>query len=203
LPAREHGGNFDVKALGPGVRLLLPCYVAGCLLSVGDVHFAQGDGEVAGSAIEMNAVVRVGIRLRKGEATMLGDRPAFESGPPFASGSPAERPNRRFYATMGFPLKSAGEIIPQDFGLPIPPGPQSYINHAAMAPLTNLPEDLTLAALDALRQMMRFLTTNIGLTEEQAYLLASVAVDLRIGNVVDVPNVTVYAMLPLDVFTSP
>jgi formamidase len=72
-----------------------------------------------------------------------------------------------------------------------------------MAPLTNLPEDLTLAARDALRQMMRFLTTTRGLTEEQAYLLASVAVDLRIGNVVDVPNVTVYAMLPLDVFTSP
>jgi formamidase len=51
--------------------------------------------------------------------------------------------------------------------------------------------------------MVRYLTSARGLTEEQAYLLASVAVDLRIGNVVDVPNVTVYAMLPLDVFTFP
>jgi formamidase len=202
LPAREHGGNFDVKALGPGVRLLLPCYVAGCLLSIGDVHYAQGDGEVAGSAIEMNAVVRVGIRLRKGQAAMLGDRPAFENGPPFASSSPAERPNRPYYATMGFPLKAAGEIIPQHVGLPFPPGPLSYINHAAVAPLRNLPEDLTLAARDALRQMIRYLMTTRGLTEQQAYLLASVAVDLRIGNAVDVPNVTVYAKLPLDVFTS-
>jgi formamidase len=150
----------------------------------------------------MNAVVRVGIRLRKGQAAMLGDRPAFESGPPFALGSPAERPNRPYYATMGFPLKGAGEIIPQHVGLPFPPGPLSYINHAAIAPLRNLPEDLTLAARDALRQMIRYLVTTRGLTEQQAYLLASVAVDLRIGNAVDVPNVTVYAMLPLDVFTS-
>ena len=186
-----------------GVRLLLPCYVEGCLLSLDDVHYAQGDGEVSGSAIEMNAVIRVGIRLRQGQAAVLGDRPAFESGPPFGSGPRAERPNRRFYATMGFPLKAANDIIPQHIGLPLPPGPPSYINHAAMAPLRNLPEDVTLAARDALRQMIRYLTSTRGLTQEQAYLLASVAVDLRIGNVVDVPNVTVYVMLPLDVFTSP
>lgn len=203
LPAREHGGNFDVKALRPGVRLLLPCYVEGCLLSIGDVHYAQGDGEVAGSAIEMNAVVRVGVRLRKGQATLLGDRPAFESGPPFAGGVPVERPNRPFYATMGFPLKAAGEVIPQHIGLPAPPGPLAYINHGQIAPLRNLPEDLTLAARDALRQMIHYLTSTRGLTEEQAYLLASVAVDLRIGNVVNVPNFTVYAQLPLDVFTEP
>ena len=201
LPAREHGGNFDVKAIRRGVRLLLPCYVEGCLLSIGDVHYAQGDGEVSGSAIEMNAVVRVRIRLRKGQATVLGDRPAFESGPNFASGPPADRSNRPFYATMGFPLKAAGEEIPQHIGLPVPPGPSSYINHAEMAALRNVPEDLTLAARDALRQMIRYLINTRGLTEEQAYLLASVAVDLRIGNVVDVPNFTVYAILPLDVFT--
>ena len=40
-----------------------------------------------------------------------------------------------------------------------------------------------------------------GLTREQAYVLCSVAVDLRIGQVVDVPNYTVSAILPLHVFT--
>ena len=45
LPAREHGGNFDVKALGRGTRLLLPCYVEGCLLSIGGVHYSQGDAK--------------------------------------------------------------------------------------------------------------------------------------------------------------
>ena len=149
----------------------------------------------------MNAVVRVGISMRRGQAAILGDRPAFEGGPPFGGGA-ANRPARPFYATMGFPLKEAGEIIPHHLGLPVPPGPLSYIDHARMAPLRNLPEDLTLAARDATRQIIRYLTTTRGLTEEQAYLLASVAVDLRIGNVVDLPNFTVYAKLPLDVFTA-
>jgi formamidase len=39
-----------------------------------------------------------------------------------------------------------------------------------------------------------------GWTREQAYVLCSVAVDLRISNVVDVPNVTVSALLPEDIF---
>jgi formamidase len=38
------------------------------------------------------------------------------------------------------------------------------------------------------------------LTREQAYIVASVAVDLRIGQVVDAPNVVVTAILPTDIF---
>ena len=41
-----------------------------------------------------------------------------------------------------------------------------------------------------------------GWTREQAYVLCSVAVDLRVSNVVDVPNVTVSALLPEDIFKS-
>ena len=39
-----------------------------------------------------------------------------------------------------------------------------------------------------------------GLTREQAYIVASVAVDLRIGQLVDAPNVVVTAILPTDIF---
>ena len=39
-----------------------------------------------------------------------------------------------------------------------------------------------------------------GLTPEQAYVVASVAVDLRIGQLVDIPNYIVSAVLPLDIF---
>ena len=39
-----------------------------------------------------------------------------------------------------------------------------------------------------------------GYTAQQAYVIASVAVDLRIGQLVDVPNYTVSAILPLDIF---
>ena len=64
-----------------------------------------------------------------------------------------------------------------------------------------LSEDVTLAARDALIHMIDWLVTNKGLSREQAYCLSSVAVDLRIGNVVDVPNFAVSAILDLGVFT--
>ena len=59
---------------------------------------------------------------------------------------------------------------------------------------------MTLAARDALLQMVDWLATNKGLTREQAYTLASVAVDLRIANLVDTPNFAVSAILDLPVF---
>ena len=53
IPPRENGGNMDIKQLSKGARLLLPVLVDGALFSVGDAHFAQGDGEACGTAIEM------------------------------------------------------------------------------------------------------------------------------------------------------
>ena len=47
MPPRENGGNMDVRDLGPGATLLLPVHVDGALLSAGDLHFAQGDGEIS------------------------------------------------------------------------------------------------------------------------------------------------------------
>lgn len=51
-PPRATGGNIDCKELIAGSRLFLPIAVPGGLLSIGDGHAAQGDGEVAGTAIE-------------------------------------------------------------------------------------------------------------------------------------------------------
>jgi len=96
----------------------------------------------------------------------------------------------KFYATVGYPLKDAGEVPPQS----------AHANLAEITPLENLSEDLTLAARDALRTMIAHLVDVRGLTPHQAYILSSVAVDLRIGNLVDVPNFAVYAVLPLEVF---
>jgi formamidase len=62
MPPRELGGNCDIKDLGAGARILLPVDVPGALLSLGDVHFAQGDGELPGLAIEVAA--RVYIRCK-------------------------------------------------------------------------------------------------------------------------------------------
>jgi acetamidase/formamidase len=51
-PPRRCGGNIDCKLLVAGTTLFLPISVDGALLSVGDGHAAQGDGEVSGTAIE-------------------------------------------------------------------------------------------------------------------------------------------------------
>ncbi|MGY1604039.1 acetamidase/formamidase family protein [Geodermatophilus sp. SYSU D00815] len=52
IPPYWHGGNLDCRELVAGATLYLPVPVDGALLSVGDGHAAQGDGEVSGTAIE-------------------------------------------------------------------------------------------------------------------------------------------------------
>jgi formamidase len=67
IPPREHGGNVDIKDLGAGSRVYLPVYVPGGLFSIGDLHFAQGDGEITFcGAIEMPGYIDLGFDLIKG-----------------------------------------------------------------------------------------------------------------------------------------
>ena len=107
IPPRENGGNMDVKQMVEGTTLLLPCFVDGCGLFIGDVHFAQGDGEVAGTAIEMGAVVTVETSIRKGMASVV-KQPMFEGGSQIKKLEPDS-----FHAVVGYPLKAAGEVPPQ------------------------------------------------------------------------------------------
>ena len=81
---------------------------------------------------------------------------------------------RRFYATTGIPVSRDG--------------------------LRNESEDLSMAARNALLNMIDYLMDSRGLTRQQAYCLTSVAVDLKVSQVVDVPNLIVSAFLPLDIF---
>ena len=54
VPPREHGGNCDIKDLSRGSKIYFPVYVPGGGLSMGDLHFSQGDGEITFcGAIEM------------------------------------------------------------------------------------------------------------------------------------------------------
>jgi acetamidase/formamidase len=63
-PPRRWGGNIDCKELVAGTTLYLPIPVDGALLSAGDGHAAQGDGEVAGWAIEtpVEALLTLDVR---------------------------------------------------------------------------------------------------------------------------------------------
>src|SRR4030095_136361 len=69
LPPRENGGNFPRKQPPKDARVRwLPVAAEGALFSRGDGHFAQGDGEVCVTAVEMGATCSVRFRVIKGTA---------------------------------------------------------------------------------------------------------------------------------------
>jgi formamidase len=171
IPPRENAGNIDIKQISPGTTVLLPVYTEGGLVSTGDVHYAQGDSEACGTAIEMRSRVHLSFGIRKGEAERRGIqdlqffRDDYFSRPELAA-------PRRFFATTGIGVHRDG---------------------------ANESEDLGLSAKNALLNMIDHLETR-GFSRQQAYALCSVAVDLRISQTVDVPNLLVSALLPLDIF---
>jgi formamidase len=173
IPPREQAGNVDIKQLGKGAVLLIPVDTPGALFSAGDAHFAQGDCETCGTAIEMSSTLRVRFGLRKGEAAeknirdLRYTREDYYLPPEFAA-------PRRFFATTGISVTKDG------------------VNHS---------EDITLAARNALLNMIDHLGER-GWTRQQAYAICSVAVDLKISQLVDAPNMLVSAFLPEDIFVS-
>jgi acetamidase/formamidase len=146
-PPGHHGGNLDLKELVAGTKLFLPVHVPGALLSIGDGHAAQGDGEVSGTAIETSLSGRFRIALRKDGPRLLWPRAETDS----------------HYLTIG------------------------------------LDPDLDEAARLATTEMVRFLVEVKGLSREDAYVLGSVAVDLRVTQLVDGTK-GVHAMLPKSLF---
>ena len=172
IPPREQAGNVDIKQLGKGAVLLIPVDTPGALFSAGDAHFAQGDCETCGTAIEMSSTLRVRFSLRKGEAAeknirdLRYTREEYYLPPEFAA-------PRKFFATTGISVTKDG------------------VNHS---------EDITLAARNALLNMIDHLGER-GWTRQQAYAICSVAVDLKISQLVDAPNMLVSAILPEDIFT--
>jgi len=68
LTPGEYGGNMDCPETREGTTLYLPVFVRGGYLSFGDIHAAQGDGEICGVALETTAEVKLGIGLQKGKA---------------------------------------------------------------------------------------------------------------------------------------
>jgi formamidase len=158
IPPREIGGNLDIRQLVAGAKLSLPVHVPGALFSIGDLHYAQGDGEVCGTAIEIGGAVTVRFQVLRG--------PSRQRFPSYTT--PAERSRGPWLATTG---------IPVDVGM-----------------------DLNAAAREALLEMIDLLAARLGIERVAAYALCSVAVDLRISEVVDVPYPLVSALLPLDIF---
>jgi formamidase len=172
IPPREQAGNVDIKQLSAGTRLLIPVDTSGALFSAGDGHFAQGDCETCGTAIEMNATLRVRFAVHTGVAREHGIRdPQFARSEYWVD--PGYATPRRFHATTGMSVDRDGNLRA---------------------------EDATLAARNALLNMIDLLGTR-GYSRPQAYALCSVAVDLKVSQLVDVPSFLVSAFLPEDIFT--
>ncbi|CAO3402493.1 formamidase [Azospirillum palustre] len=83
VPPREHGGNCDIKDLSRGSRIYFPVYVKGAGLSMGDLHFSQGDGEITFcGAIEMAGWAHLKVNLIKDGMAKYGIRnPIFKPSP--------------------------------------------------------------------------------------------------------------------------
>jgi formamidase len=171
VPPRETAGNVDIKQLCAGTTMLIPVQVDGALFSVGDAHFAQGDGEICGTAIEMASVFHAQFFLRKGEAARRKRQDVAYFRDTYAVAPELAVP-RRYYATTGLSVEKGG---------------------------LNQSENATLAARNAMLNMVDHLEER-GYSRQQAYAICSVAVDLKISEVVDVPNFVVSAVLPLDIF---
>jgi formamidase len=73
VPARENGGNHDIKNFTRGSTVYYPVHVDGALLSGGDLHFSQGDGEITFcGAIEMGGFIDFGVDLIKDGMSKYG-----------------------------------------------------------------------------------------------------------------------------------
>ncbi len=72
-PPRENGGNQDIKNFTKGTRVFYPVFVPGAKLSMGDLHFSQGDGEITFcGAIEMGGFIDLHVDLIKGGMETYG-----------------------------------------------------------------------------------------------------------------------------------
>lgn len=84
VPPRENGGNCDIKDLSKGSRTYFPVFVEGAKLSVGDLHFSQGDGEITFcGAIEISGWIELRVDVIKGgmEKYNIKKNPVYEPGP--------------------------------------------------------------------------------------------------------------------------
>jgi acetamidase/formamidase len=153
VPPRNVGGNLDIRDLSAGVTLYLPVEVEGALLSIGDTHAAQGDGEVCGTAIESQMDV---------EATIELVRDARLRSPRFTTSAPVTR----------------------------------HLDAAGYEVTTGVGPDLMTGAKEAVSRMIDLLTAEHGYSAVDAYLLCSVCGDLRISEIVDMPNWVVSFYFP-------
>lgn len=159
VPPSYFGGNLDNWRLGKGSIIYLPVSVPGALLSVGDPHAAQGDGELSGTAIECSMTGTFAVVLHK--KAQLRGRP---------------------FGDVTYPLiETENEWVLTGFSHP------NYLAEFGATGQSEVyaKSSLDLAMKDAFRKVRRFLINTQGFTEDEAITLMSAAVDFGVTQVVD------------------
>ncbi|KAF9816652.1 hypothetical protein IEO21_03957 [Rhodonia placenta] len=172
VPGREHGGNCDVRTAIRGSRCYFPVFVKGANLSVGDLHFSQGDISFCG-AIEMAGIITFSTSIIKGGVEK------FAMKQPIFLPSPVD------------PLYSA-KLIFEGISVDLHGDGKQYDMDACERSTVAYKQ----AALNAIAYLMK-----VRYIHGWLHLLLSAApVESHVGAIVDSPNACVTLALPLGIF---
>jgi formamidase len=170
VPARENGGNHDIKNFTRGSRVFYPVHVDGAKLSGGDLHFSQGDGEITFcGAIEMGGFIDFHIDLIKGGMETYG----ITTNPVFMPGNVEPRYSE-FLTFIGVSVDHETDT--------------NYYLDATVA--------YRRACLNAVEYLKKFGYSG----EQAYLLLGSAPIEGRISGVVDIPNACASLYLPTAIF---
>jgi formamidase len=170
VPARENGGNHDIKNFSRGSRVFYPVWVNDAKLSGGDLHFSQGDGEITFcGAIEMGGFIDFHVDLIKGGMEKYG----VTTNPFFMPGNVEPR-----YSEF---LTFIGLSVDHDTN-------------------TNYYLDATVAYRRACLNAIEYLKQWGWSGEQAYLLLGSAPIEGRVSGVVDIPNACCSLYLPTAIF---
>ncbi|EGD56827.1 formamidase [Gordonia neofelifaecis] len=169
-PPRENGGNQDIKNLTRGTRVFYPVFVDGANLSVGDLHFSQGDGEITFcGGIEMGGFIDLHVDVIDGGMETYG----VSENAIFLPGGDVGPRYEQFVAFSGTSVTLDGE--------------QRYL-------------DSHLAYQRACLHAIDYLTKFGYSPEQAFLLLGAAPVEGRFSGVVDIPNSCATIYIPTSIF---
>lgn len=159
VPPGYFGGNIDNWRAGKGSSVYLPVAVPGALLSIGDPHLAQGDGEISGTALECSLTGEIRLVLHKRGET-----------------------DKTFLNGLGAPLIETPDAwLLHGFSY------TNYLRELGRNAQSEVfkRSSLSRALRSAFRAARKFLMERYGLDEDEAISLMSVAVDFGVTQVAD------------------
>jgi len=179
LPVRPFPGTIGVAPREPGLHSVVPPREVGGNMDIRD--------------LTRGATLWLPVRV-PGALFSVGDTHAAQ-GDGEVCGTAIESP---MVVTVKFTLSKAANLRRPQFSVPSPP--TRHADERGYHATTGIAPDLMQAAKDAVRDMIDHLGKEYRLAPDLAYALCSVAADLRISEVVDVPNWVVSAYLPKSIF---